>query len=213
MTMITEGVHTGEYIVREEGRISREVVTLSAGNNLSACTVLGRISKAAATAAAVAGNTGNGTIGPVATGPGVEVATYRLTCIEPLAGSGKFAVEDPLGRNVGVATVGVEFNGAGLVFTIAAGGVDFEGGDSFNITVAPGSGKYSVLDMAAFDGTEIATAILYDNVDASASDKPAVITARKAEVSGAALVWPAGVTADQKAAAVAQLAALGIIVR
>lgn len=75
------------------------------------------------------------------------------------------------------------------------------------------SKKYVQLDPAASDGSEVAAAILYDNIDASANDKAAVITARDSEVKAAALAWPAGITAPEKAAALAELAALGIIAR
>ncbi|MCP4618507.1 MAG: head decoration protein, partial [Bradyrhizobium sp.] len=50
-------------------------------------------------------------------------------------------------------------------------------------------------------------------VDATAADKAAVYHARDAEVKGLALTWPAGISAPNKTAAIAALAALGIIVR
>lgn len=75
------------------------------------------------------------------------------------------------------------------------------------------AGGYVQLDPTADDGSEVAAAVLFDNVDASANDKAAVVTARDSEVKAAALTWPAGITAPQKAAALAELAALGIIAR
>jgi hypothetical protein len=70
------------------------------------------------------------------------------------------------------------------------------------------SGKYKVLDPAASDGSQTAVAVLYDNVDAATAD-----AVRLAEVNGAELVWPVGITAGQKTTALGQLAALNIIAR
>lgn len=60
----------------------------------------------------------------------------------------------------------------------------------------------------------VAVAVLYDHVDADSSDGlPAVAIVRDAEVNGAELIWPTGISAGDKTAAIAQLAAAGIIVR
>lgn len=75
------------------------------------------------------------------------------------------------------------------------------------------SGKYCEIDLAASSGAEVAIAVLYDAVDASAGDAPGVVIARLAEVHGGELVWPAALTDPQKQAAIAQLAAATIIVR
>lgn len=75
------------------------------------------------------------------------------------------------------------------------------------------SGKLTVLTPGASDGSQTAAGVLYDNVDATAADKPAVYHARDAEVNGLALTWPVGISAPNKTAAITALAALGIIVR
>ena len=82
------------------------------------------------------------------------------------------------------------------------------------------TGKYVPVDPAngtgegeTPDGSHIAVAVLYAAVDATAGDKPAVITARDAEVEAAALIWPAAITPTQKTAALGQLAAVGIVAR
>lgn len=75
-------------------------------------------------------------------------------------------------------------------------------------------GKFHALDPAATDGTEVAAAVLAVDTDATLIDRDdAVVVARHAIVARGALIWPAGITAAQKAAAEAQLAALGILVR
>ena len=64
-------------------------------------------------------------------------------------------------------------------------------------------GKLYALAPAATDGTD---ATLIDRDDA-------IAVARHAIVARNALIWPAGITAPQKAAAEAQLVAIGILVR
>jgi hypothetical protein len=73
--------------------------------------------------------------------------------------------------------------------------------------------KYVALDPAANTGAETAAGLLRSGVDATAADVSAVAILRDAEVNGAELVWPDAITPEQKAAATAELAALGIIVR
>lgn len=75
------------------------------------------------------------------------------------------------------------------------------------------SGKFVQLAPAASDGSEAAAAVLYDDVDATAADRPGVVHLRDAEIKSAALVWPAGITTNQKTTALGQLAALGLIAR
>lgn len=214
MPEITEGRYRGEFLYSEAcGTRSLETVTIDTGN-LVAGTVLGRITKGAAVGAAVAGNTsGSGAITAApAVGAGAKAGVYHAICIEPGTNAGKFLVTDPDGITLGVATVGVEFVGGGLTFTIADA-TDFVSGDAFTVTVAAGSGKYVAFDQDAVDGSEIAAGILYDNVDATAGDVEAVMVARDAEVNGSEITWPADIEAAEKTAAIAQLALLGIIVR
>lgn len=82
------------------------------------------------------------------------------------------------------------------------------------------TGKYVAVDPAngsgeggTPDGSQTAVAVLFAAVDTTAAEKPGVITARDAEVAAHALDWPAGTTEPQKTAALAQLAAVGIVAR
>lgn len=75
------------------------------------------------------------------------------------------------------------------------------------------SGKVTQIAPAASDGSENAAGVLLHPVDASAADQPGVVIARHAICSDKGLVWPASITAPQKAAAISQLEALGILVR
>ena len=105
-----------------------------------------------------------------------------------------------------------EANGARSRETITlAEGQDLEAGTVLGKVTA--TGKYAQVAPTATDGTESAAGILFDNVDASAADSKAVAIARDAEVRGSDLVWPEGVTAEQREAAVGELLAAGIVIR
>jgi hypothetical protein len=212
MTTFTEGNHAGEHISSEaSGTRSREVVTLASGNDLGAGTVLGKI-RGTASSAALGTNTGNGTMGAVTLGAGALEGAYKLTIIEPAADAGNFVVENPLGAIIGHGTVAVAFAAGGLSFTLADGATDFAAGDSFTITVAAGT-KYAAFNQDGTNGTEVAAAVLFDDVDATDADTSCVVHVRDCEVKAGVLVWPADIEAGEKTAALAQLAALGIIAR
>jgi hypothetical protein len=219
MPVLSEGNYLGDWLKWEtENHYSREAVTVLAGSGadrvLTTGMVLGRVTKGAATGAAVAGNTGNGTITAAPTvGVAAKPGVYRLVCIEPATDAGKFSVEDPDGVLIGIATVAVEFT-THLTFTIADGSTDFAAGDAFTITVAAGSGKVKQIDFAATDGSDAASGLLLlDTTAPDGADKSGVAIVRNAIVSDNGITWPAGATTNQKNAAIAQLKAAGILVR
>lgn len=206
---LTESFHTGEFIVSEaNGTRSREEITIAAAAAaLPAGQVLGKITKAGtATAAAYAGNTGNGAMGAVTVGAGAKAGDYKLTIIEPGTNVGTFQVEDPDGIVIGTGVVAAAFSKGGLSFTLADGATDFVAGDGFTITVTAGSGKYVAYDNTATDGSEVAAAILYAAVADSTSDQKAAAVVRDAEVDESLLT---GLDAAGKT----DLQAIGIIFR
>jgi hypothetical protein len=216
MTAKTEDLHAGNFLASEgPGLRARDPITVLSGQNLKAGAVLGKVTEAGATGAAVAGNTGNGTI--TVTGalqdatakPGV----YRAIVIEPGANLGTFEVEGPDGIMLGTGVVGTQKTFGGVQFTINDGATDFVSGDSFTITVAAGSGKYKEYNPANIDGSQTAVAVLFDAVDATSADKPGVGIVRSAEVTSSVLQWFAGASAGQKTTGLAQLALAGIIGR
>ncbi|HJQ60821.1 MAG TPA: head decoration protein [Vineibacter sp.] len=211
----SEGKWAGEAIYSEAaGTRSRDKITVASGEGvLSAMTILGKVLTGAGSSAAFAGNTGNGAMGAITVGAGAKPGVYKLVVIEPAANAGRFTVEDPDGATVGVGTVAVAFNAGGLSFTLADGATDFVSGDGFDITVAAGSGKYKDFDVAGTDGSQIAAAILYDGVDATAADVAATAFTRDCEVNKAELVFTGAPNTNQKNAAYADLAKLGIIAR
>ena len=76
------------------------------------------------------------------------------------------------------------------------------------------TGKMKRLDPAATDGTEDVAGILLGACDATLIERDdALLLARHAIVASHAVVWPAAITSEQKAAATAALETRGILIR
>lgn len=75
------------------------------------------------------------------------------------------------------------------------------------------SGDYVKLAPLATDGSQTAAGIAFDDYVTTTEKVDGVSFERDGEVTLAKLVWPAGATDNQKAAAVAQLAAKGVLAR
>lgn len=211
MTTFTETLpHAGGFLIQEgNGDISREAITVKSGENLRAGTVLGHVTVGTATAALVAGGTGNGTFSAVAVSAGAVPGVYSLQA----TAATKFRLEDPAGVLIGTVTLGTEFVGGGLTFTFTAGGTAHVVGDRATITVAAGSGKYVAFDQDGTDGRQHAAGILFRDTDATSADADATAIVRDATVTAAELVWPSDIEAGEKTAALSELAALSIIAR
>ncbi|MBB3608663.1 head decoration protein [Rhizobium sp. BK602] len=213
MTIIlSDDRHTAaSYIVSEaNGFRSREVGIIASGAGvLKAGTVLGKAVLGTATAAAKAGgNTGNGTISAVTLLDGAKVGVYKLR----FTAATTWSLVDPDGFEIGEGANGVA-NANDLAFTTTAGGTAFIAGDGFDITVAAGTEKLKPFAPSAVDGSQHAVAILFEGCDATSADVRRTYTARDSEVQVDMLTWPEGITDPQKTAALASLAALGIIAR
>jgi hypothetical protein len=198
----------------QDNRYSREKVTVLSGENLTLGAVLGAVkSSTPTTGTADAGNTGNGTCTGVTAGAEVQIGTYTLECVAAATNAGTFKVVGPDGVALPDAEVAVAYTNEQLNFTLNDGSTDFAVGDIFTVAVAEGSGKVVEIDFAAVDGSEDAYGVLLADADASAADVAGVALVREALIVASALVWPTGATAGQKAAALAQLKAKGIVVR
>ena len=111
-------------------------------------------------------------------------------------------------------TVAVAFSAGGLAFTLADGSTDFVSGDGFNITVTLTSKKYLQLDKSVATGENIAAGVLYADVTVpDGTDAKGVAFVRDCEANGNELVWPTGISAANKADAIQELAAIGVLVR
>jgi len=220
-SIFTEARHAGEFIITEgDGHFSRDSVLIGVSQTILPGTVLGAAPIVAGeTSSVIVGtNTGNGvlTLANPATSQAAVDGDYLLTCTAAAANAGTFSVQTPDGREIGPMTVGVAFNKE-IKFTLADGATDFVVGDSFKIRVgveAPGDFTFVALNPAAVDGSQNAAGIAIYGVtnDGSTTTKIAAIT-RHAEVIGAALTWPAGITAAQQAEATLQLRKAGILIR
>lgn len=215
--MLSELLTMGDVLKYEDGEqalYSRDAGILISGQNLALGAVLGKIALGGATETH-AGNTGNGVMTLDVTTPvlpGATVGVYTVKATAAASNSGTFRVFDPRGRVLGDVVVGGTFSDQ-IKFVIADGSTDFIVGDTFLVTVAAGSNKFTVLAPTAGDGSQDAVGILLVATNASAGDVKIVFAARDAIVPDNKIVWPGGITATQKASAIAQLAALGIILR
>ncbi len=82
------------------------------------------------------------------------------------------------------------------------------------VGVVTASSKIKGVDPSATDGSQAAAGILIQAVDANLADRDdGLIVARHAIVADHAMVWPTGITVAEKKSAIAQLKALGILVR
>src|SRR5690348_803786 len=107
MAILTEGRHTGDFILSEANGIrSRENVTVLSGEDLTAGSIVGKTTTGgAAQATANAGNTGNGAMGAITVSGRAKEGTYKLFITEPGTNVGNFIVEDPDGELVGQGDV------------------------------------------------------------------------------------------------------------
>ena len=220
MTEFAEGFHTGEHLVSEaNGYRSREVGTIT-GGDYAPGTVLGQITVGAKTAAGAAGLPAPAaatiTAAPAASAA-TKVGVHVFRAI--VGGSGtasKWEHTDPEGEIVGIATGNTEYAGGGLSgLTITDAGTDPTAGEAFDVTVteAEASNKYTQFDQDATNGSQHAAAVLYAPATASEADVEGTLHVRDCEVNGLCLTWPEDIEDAEKAAAVAELAALGIVVR
>lgn len=210
MTINTEGVYAGEFLLSEaNGTRSREEVVIAAGSGiLMSGTLIALITAAnALTPTPDAGNTGNGTVGSVNVTSAAITGDYLLTITEGAANGGKFDLVDPTGARVGTGTVGQPFTGGGLTFTLSDGSTDFAVGDGFTLAVLANLGEYTGYDEGGTDdGRRTASGILFASVDATVNDVRAVGVMRDAEVIERLLT---GLDANGRA----DLLAKGIIIR
>jgi hypothetical protein len=213
MAKYVEGNNMADFLLSELDTLySREAVTFASGVRVPQATVVGKVAFACpATGTAKAGNTGQGIVDGVTAGNEVEIGTYTLKCIEVAAGFGTFKVLTPSGVLLDDALVGTPYVSPHLSFTIHDGAPDFAVGDTFTIAVAKGSEKYKPIDFAARDGSQLAAGVALYDVESATADTSGTIVRRHAVVIIDGLVWPAGATADQKGAALAQLEKLGVL--
>lgn len=171
------------------------------------------ITATAAYATAFSGNTGNGTLGAITVTAAAQVGTYKLVIVDPGTNVGNFTVEGPDGKFVGQGDVAAAFSAGGLAFTLADGSTDFAAGDGFDIVVAAGDSEYTQFNQDANDGSQHSAGLLLAAVDATDAAQTAVAVVRSGIVHADVIVWPSDIDAGEKTTAIAELTALGILVR
>jgi len=92
-------------------------------------------------------------------------------------------------------------------------GIISAGHHPIGTVLAKVSGKYQPVDFAGNAAAKKAVAVLGEAINASAETTASVVIERGAVVATNALVWPSAATDAQKAAALDDLTAVGIIAR
>lgn len=92
-----------------------------------------------------------------------------------------------------------------IVTIAAAAGALVAGTVLGKFTSGGSSGKYSHLTPGASNGLQTADAILFDAVDATDGDVQAVVVYRLASFNPNEVVWPSGISSENRAAAIAAL--------
>lgn len=217
-TNITKPNTLSRFLVWETNtQLSREAVTVLAGDGdprpLLIGTVLGKCTLGDVTITPDEGNTGDGALGALTLGALAVAGVYTATCIAEAANGGTFQVVDPNGFRLADATVAVAYDQPQIAFTITDGDNDWDLGDVIEVEVAAGDGKVVALDPDATDGTQHAYGVLAAAVTApDGTDATGQAIHQFAGLIGDSLVWPDGITTDQKTAALADLAARNLII-
>ena len=82
------------------------------------------------------------------------------------------------------------------------------------VGIVTATAKFKQIDPSAEDGTQVAAGVVLQACDATLIDRDdGLVVARHAIVAHHALAWPDAITTAEKLAALAQLKALGVLVR
>lgn len=155
-------VYLPDQLIADARNLVTQPILLGAGQ-LKRGTVLGQQSANPIQASAASGNTGNGTLGGISVGSGVEIGSYALVAESATT----FSVTNPEGVVLTDATAGTAYTSAEISFTITAGATAFVVGDRFTISVFDAVGTYVQCVRTATDGSQVPSAVLVDDADAT----------------------------------------------
>ena len=218
MPVLSEGNNLGDVLKFEAPNLySRAAVTVFAGSGGDRSLVIGEVfgkrTKSDVVAAADGGNSGDGTASAVTLGAKAEPGLYTLTCIAAAVNGGTFQVQTPSGYRLPDLEVGQAYADDHLNVTLSDGAADFVVGDTFTVDVS-GDGKVVALDLSGVDGSQDPVGIIAAAVTApDGTDTDGLAIIRDAILADHAIVWPGGITAQQKTDAIAALEARGILIR
>ncbi|MEI9971027.1 MAG: head decoration protein [Ignavibacteriota bacterium] len=213
MPLLNEQPRISDVVLMEEGEsvlYTRDNITVLSGTPPAVVgTVLGAIALGVATSAVKASgaNTGTGTlvldaVTPILANAKPGLYTVRVTAV------GVAVVTDPTGVVLGeidyLPTTAVNFADR-LKFVFTDSATHYVVGDGFDITVAAGSTKFVPIGPAALDGSQNAGGVLLTPIPVALVC--AALTRGPAVVKLNGLIWPAGMSAGAKTAAMAQLTA------
>lgn len=188
-----------------DSNFSLDAFTVASGSGiLKVGTVMGQATLGSATSAVKASgaNTGNATMSAVTVLDGAVSGIYTVRMLTATT----FRVEKPNGDVIGDGATGTAF-ADDIGFTMTAGGTPMVAGDGFDVTVAPGSLKWKPHDPAAVDGSQVAAGVLGEAVDATSADVVALGVKWGAIVVLEELIFKSGISAPNRAAAIASLGA------
>ena len=135
MATYSEPVRSYEAVLSDQGNISYENVTVGAGADLTAGTVLGKkkFIQAAAPIPTIVG-TGSGLMTLLRFGPDVQVGSYVITLLATSA-TAAFSVVAPDGTALPNGAVGTEYKSTHLSFLVSNGGT-MTTGDKYTVVVS-----------------------------------------------------------------------------
>jgi len=158
-------LYTSDQLIAGDLKMVTEGQAVIAGGLLlPRGTIMGQVTVGALTPAGPVG-TGNGTLTLPVAGTKTIPGVYTIKFLTATT----YTVTDPNGEALPNGANGAYVNPA-INFTITAGGTAFVAGDSFTLTVAAGSNTWKKSVKTAVDGSQVPTAILVDQADASAGN-------------------------------------------
>lgn len=166
----------------------------------------------------VIGGTGNGVMSAITLGKDAQLGGYKVVLKAVVAHGGDFDIIAPDGKSIGRFLMGTttgataSFTSSHINFTLSDD-TDYILGNYFNVIVTPGAGKAAAYDATAVDGTQNAIGFTIAAYDATSADVDGVAITRDAVIDDDNLAWVSTTTTAQKATALKQMSALGIVAR
>lgn len=214
MTILKDSPGAGHFILSEAGGYrSRQRIVVGASQTLLSGRILAAIGLGALTATPAASTgPGDGAVGAWTADASAPSGRWLIRLLGTGA-TAAFEVRRPDGSFDGQGAVGTAYNG-GINGTLADGATDWAIGAEIPVVVAYADGEVFVAhDPAGTNGSQYPRGVLFDDAVTGVGESlDAVALVRDCEVSEYDLVWGAH-SAPQKAAAIASLAALGVIAR
>jgi hypothetical protein len=196
----------------EEITLAATAVALPSGTMLGMVAIGTLSAVAAAPVSGTGAAPGNGTLNAVTVDAGAPTGEWQVKFTDAT----HFEVIRPDGTIEGNGTLGVPYNG-GINFNGSAGGTAFTEDDRISVAVsaAAATKQFKPIDPAATDGSQNWAATLYEGRPAKPGGTQAAVGVVRGPVVGNLnlVSFLVSMTTDQKATAVAQAKAAGVIIR